>query len=170
MKTCPFCCEEIHHSTTFGKSYSRALPFPNSTAESVLLGITTWLTWTVPPLESETERPNRISTVSFQRLMSIISARREAKTAQTSAVHQLVRFNVYNFGEKSIALCAVALKTLDGDSLSCELVPSVVVRAGARYPLMVEVTEGPVAEAVNIEVEHIVGQRLWVEAPLLPKP
>jgi hypothetical protein len=35
---------------------------------------------------------------------------------------------------------------------------------------MVEVTEGPVAEAVGIEVEHIVGQRLWVEAQLLPNP
>jgi hypothetical protein len=104
--------------------------------------------------------------------MSIWS-RLEVKSEQTAAAdgaHQLVRFNVCNFGGKSVTLCAIALKSLNGDTFTCELVPSVVVQAGAHYPLIVEVTVGPVAEAVDIEVEHLVGQRLWVTAQMLPKP
>jgi hypothetical protein len=81
-----------------------------------------------------------------------------------------VRFNVYNFGDQSVTLCAIALKSLGGETLTCELVPSLVVRPGARHPLLAEVTAGPVAEAVDIEVEHPLGRRLWVEAQVLPRP
>jgi hypothetical protein len=84
--------------------------------------------------------------------------------------HQLVRFNVYNFGEHSVTLCAIALRSVGGEMLTCGLVPPLVVRPGARHPLLAEVTAGPVAQAVDMEVEHLVGRRRWVEAQVLPTP
>lgn len=134
----------------------------------VLLAVTTWLTWTIRPTQNDTEWLSRISVVSYDRLRSI-GARLEVSEQSAVDAHQLVRFNVYNFGEQSVTVCALALRSLSGETLTCELAPSLVVRAGARHPLMVEVTTGPVGESVDIEVEHRVGQRLWVSAQLLPR-
>jgi hypothetical protein len=142
-----------------------------------LLGITMWITWTLRPARNRSaplsaNAAPRILMVSPQRLKSI-GSRLELEIEQTAATagpHQLVRFNVYNFGEQSVTLCAIALKSLGGETLTCELVPSLVVRPGARHPLLAEVTAGPVAEAVDVEVEHLVGRRLWVEAHMLPRP
>ena len=140
----------------------------------VLLGITMWLAWTVRPGQDGSEQfsPDRaapLSIVSIRRLMSI-GPRLEAKTGTEAAagVHELVRFNVCNFGDESVTLCAIALKSLSGETLGCELVPSVVIAPGARYPLMAEVTV-PVAEGVDIQVDHFAGQRLWVSAHMLPR-
>lgn len=143
----------------------------------VLLAVTMWLTWTVRAEPNDTEhlsanRAARISIVSPQRLQRI-GSRLEVKIGQagaTGGAHQLVRFNVFNFGEQSVTVCAIALRSLGGETLTCELVPSLVVGPGARYPLLAEVTTGPVAEAVDIEVEQIAGQRLWVSAQVLPRP
>jgi hypothetical protein len=85
-------------------------------------------------------------------------------------VHQLVRFNVYNFGEQSATLCAIALTSLSGERLNWELVPRLVVRKEARHPLMFEMTAGPVAQIVDIEVGHVAGPQLWVSPQLLPSP
>ena len=178
MKTCPFCGEKIRDPASVCKTCGRDLPVQKSGPVSpVLLGVTLWLTWTVRPTQNGSERlsPDTaapILIVSPQRLMSI-GSRLEVQTEQTAAAggaHQLVRFNVYNFGEQSLTLCAIALKSLSGETLSCELVPSLVVRPGTRHPFMAEVTAGPVAEGVDIEVEHLVGQRLWASAQLLPRP
>jgi hypothetical protein len=126
MKTCAFCSDEIHHAATFCKSYSCALPFPDSMPSApLLLGITMWLTWTVRPTQSASERLAQdaaapISIVSYRRLMSI-GSRLEVKAEPTQVpmgTHQLVRFNVYNLGEASMTLCAVALKTLNGEASS----------------------------------------------------
>jgi hypothetical protein len=145
---------------------SRAVP-------PVLLAITVWLTWTVSSAPDDTERLSanraaRISMVSPHRLMAI-GSRLEVKTGQTAA-HQLVRLNVYNFGDESVTLCALALRNLDRETLACELAPALVVRPGARHPLLAEVTAGPVAEGVELEVEHSAGGRQWVSAQLLPRP
>ena len=138
----------------------------------ILLALTMWLTWTIRPVVNGSDvvvnTSGRVSSVSLQRLREL-GSRLEADSdrAATDKVHQLVRFNLYNFGEESVIVRAIALKTLRGENLSCELVPSVVVEAGARYPVMVEVTWGPVAEAADIEVD-IRGRRLWISARGLP--
>jgi hypothetical protein len=136
-----------------------------------------WITWTLRPTPNHGEpvpanAAPRILIVSPQRLRNI-GSRLELESEQTAATdrsHQLVRFNVYNFGEQSLTLCAIALRSLGGETLTCELVPSLVIRAGARHPLLTEVTAGPVAEAVDIEVEYLAGRRRWVEAQVLPRP
>lgn len=83
-------------------------------------------------------------------------------------VHQLVRFNICNLGEQPTTAYTIALKDQVGETLSCELVPPVVIASGARYPVVVEVAAGPVAKAVDIEVKHVAGQRFWVSTQLLP--
>ena len=50
------------------------------------------------------------------------------------------------------------------DVLRCEVAPSVVVWAGARYPFMLEVGTGLVLETVDIQVERVTGERAWVSA------
>lgn len=133
-----------------------------------------WLTWTIRPVVDGSDvvenMSGRISSVSLQRLREL-GSRLEANSdgaATDVKVHQLVRFNLYNFGVESVVVRAIALKTPRGENLSCELVPSVVVAAGARYPVMVEVMSGPVAEAADIEVD-LRGRRLWVSARGLPR-
>jgi hypothetical protein len=143
----------------------------------VLLGITMWVTWTLRPTQNDTaplaaNAAPRISMVSPQRLKRIgswIEPKSEHHDRARES-HHLVRFNVYNFGNESVTLHAIALKTLDGETLTCELVPALVVRSGARHPLLAEVTSGPVAEAVEIEAEPVVGRRLWVDVRVLPRP
>jgi hypothetical protein len=143
----------------------------------VLLGITTWLTWTVRPVQSGVGQAREnaaisLSIVSLQRLMELASRLQGSieGTAASFGLHQLVRFNVYNFAEEPATVCAVALKTIGGETLRCELVPSVVVQAGARYPFMFEILTGPVAEGVDMQVEQTSGQRVWVSAHCLPRP
>jgi hypothetical protein len=128
-----------------------------------------WLTWTVRPAENDRERPSRISAVSYERLRNI-GSRLEVSDQSAVDAHQFVRFNVYNLGEQSVTVCAIALKSLSGERLTCELVPSLVIRPGARHPLMAEVTAGPVAKAADIQVEKVVGRKLWVSAQWLPRP
>ena len=172
LKRCPFCGDEIQDRCLICESCGSDLHAEESvTALPVLLGITMWLTWPVRPAKNNSERLSRISIVSYQRLRDIGSRLgvKNERPAAPGGSHQLVRFNVYNFGEQAVSLCAVALKTLAGQTLSCELIPSLVVGPGARYPLLTEITTGPVAEAVDIQVEHALGHRLWVSAQPLPR-
>ena len=139
----------------------------------ILLALTMWLTWTIRPVQSGGDVAEHVSgpvcSVSLQRLRELASrlAANSDGVSTDVTVHQLVRFNLYNFGEESVLVRAIALKTLRGESLNCELVPSVVVAAGTRYPVMVEVTRGPVVEAADIEVD-IRGLRFSVSARGLP--
>jgi hypothetical protein len=132
-----------------------------------------WLTWTIrPDLNASTRVDNpgvQMSSVSLQRLKEL-SSRLEvnAEGDATVQLHQLVRFNLYNFGEQSVTVDAIGLQNLRGEPLSCELVPSIVVGTGARHPVMVEVMNGPVAEAAQVAVD-VCGQRTWVRAQYLPR-
>ncbi len=113
MNTRSFCGEENRDAAIVCKACGRDLPVPKFMPVSpVLLGVTVWHAWKVRPTQNGSERlpPNaaaRIFIVSPQRLMSI-GSRLEVKTEQTAAAagaHELVRFNVYNFGERSVTLC-----------------------------------------------------------------
>jgi len=138
----------------------------------ILLTVTIWLTWAIRSVQNGSEHANAdspISNVSLQRLRELAS-RIEPNSSGTVTdrhIHQLVRFNVYNFGAQSVTLHAIALKNLHGETLCCELAP-VAVAAGARYPMLFEVMKGPVYEAAEIEVE-VRGRRLWVLARALPR-
>jgi hypothetical protein len=79
------------------------------------------------------------------------------------------RFNLLNLGGDPATVCAIALRG-KGEVLRCEVVPSVVVRAGARYPFALEVRTGLVSEAVDIQVENGTAERAWVSASRLPSP
>ena len=84
-------------------------------------------------------------------------------------VHHLLRFNRLNLGGDPATVCAIALSG-KGEVLRCEVVPSVVVRAGARYPFALEVRTGLVSEDVDIQVDSGTGVRAWVSASCLPSP
>jgi hypothetical protein len=135
-----------------------------------------WLTWAIRSVQDGSARVTEnagadLSSVSLHRLKELGSRldTNSDRSVTDVEVHQLVRFNLYNFGEQSATVSAIALRTLRGETLSCELVPAVVVAAGARYPMMVEAMGGPVAEGADIEVD-VGRRRLWVSAQALPRP
>jgi hypothetical protein len=146
----------------------------------MLLGLTMWLAWTVRPtvnpdhrLADTPQETGPIANMSYEYLMSIASrlAPESDRAASSGHVHQLIRFNVCNFGPQSVTLRAVAVNTTGGDTLSCELVPPPVVQPGARYPLCLSVTVGPVLpERAEIEAEDVAGRRQWLSPRLLPNP
>jgi hypothetical protein len=141
----------------------------------VLFGITKWLTWAVRPIQTEADQAKEatvslLAVVSPQRLMELIPLL--GATADAGAdleVHHLLRFNLLNLGADPATVCAIALRG-KGEVLRCEVAPSVVVRAGARYPFALEVRTGLVSEAVDIEVERGTRERAWVSASCLPSP
>ena len=135
-----------------------------------------WLTWAIRSVQDGSARVTGntgadLTSVSLQRLGEL-GLRLETSSDRSVTdveVHQLVRFNLFNFGEQPVTVIAIALTTLRGETLSCELVPAVVVAAGARYPMMVETMGGPVAEGADFEVD-VGSRRLWVSAQALPRP
>jgi hypothetical protein len=142
----------------------------------VLFGITRWLTWAIRPIQAEAGQEAKKTPVSLpavvspQRLMELaplLEATPELRSGLD--VHQLLRFNLLNLGGDPATVCAIALKA-NREVLRCEVAPSVVVRAGARYPFMLEVRTGLVSEAVDIQVERGTGERTWVSASCLPSP
>jgi hypothetical protein len=141
-----------------------------------LFGITKWLTWAVRPIRTEPGRAQEaavglLAVVSPQRLMELVplvDATAEGG-ADLEGHHLLLRFNLLNLGGDPATVCAIALKGR-GEVLRCEVVPSVVVGAGARYPFALEVRTGLVSEAVDIQVESGTGERAWVSASCLPSP
>jgi hypothetical protein len=142
----------------------------------VLFGITKWLKWAVRPIHTEAGQAKEAAislpaVVSPQRLMELVPLLEETTVTPGGGpeVHQLLRFNLLNLGGDPATVCAIALRG-DREVLRCEVAPSVVVRAGARYPFMLEVRAGLVSEAVDIQVEHATGERAWVSASCLPSP
>jgi len=131
-----------------------------------------WLTWKIrpDPNSSDIDGPGRVqmSSVSWQRLKELSSRFEPSAERNVSGHHQLVRFNLYNFGERPVVVCAIGLPNTRGERLHCETVPSIVVAAGGRYPMMIEVMNGPIKEVAEIAVK-INGQRLWVATQSLPK-
>jgi hypothetical protein len=144
-------------------------------ASPVLFGITKWLTWAVRSIRTEAGQAREaavslLAVVSPQRLRDLVPLL--DATAEGGAdleVHHLLRFNLLNLGGDPATVCAIALRG-KGEVLRCELVPSVVVRAGARYPFALEVRTGLVSEAVDIQVESGTGERAWVFSILSPEP
>ena len=135
-----------------------------------------WMTCTIRPVQREGESIVNdvgacLAPVSVQRLRELGPRLLETtdRTVTPTGDHQLVRFNLYNLGEEPVTVCAVAVRSLRGERLSCELLPRPVVAAGARYPIALEVGNGPVDEAVDVEVTAR-GHGVWVSAPLLPRP
>ena len=132
-------------------------------------GVTKWLTWAVRPIRTEGDQAQEaavslLAVVSPQRLMELIPLL--DATAEGGAdveVHHLLRFNLLNLGGDPATVCAIALRG-KGEVRRCEVVPSVVVRAGARYPFALEVRTGVVSEAVDIQVASSTGERTWVSA------
>ena len=142
-------------------------------ASPVLFGITRWLTWAVRPIQTEADQAKEDAVtfpavVSYRRLMELAPLL-EATGAPGGGleVHQLLRFNLLNLGGDPATVCAIALRA-NLEVLHCEVAPSVVVRAGARYPFMLEVRTGLMSEAVDIQVERGTGERLWVSASCFP--
>jgi hypothetical protein len=142
------------------------------TNSEILLAVTMWLTWAIRPDPNSSDIDGhggvQMSSVSLQRLKELSSRFEPSAERNVSGYHQLVRFNLYNFGERSVVVCAIGLPNTRGETLRCETVPSIVVASGARYPMMVEVMNGPIKELVEIAVD-INGQRLWVATQSLPK-
>lgn len=131
-----------------------------------------WLTWAIrpDPNSAEIDPPvdSQMLSVSFQRLKELGSRLAPRAQREVNAGHQLVRFNLHNFGEQPVVVSAMELQNLRRETLHCEVVPSIVVAAGARYPMMVEVLNGPIQEVARIAVD-MDGQRLWVATQSLPK-
>jgi len=137
-----------------------------------LLAVTMWLTWTIrpDPASSDIDRHvgTQMSSVSFQRLKELSTRLAPGTERTVEGLHQLVRFNLYNFGEQPVIVRAIGLPNIRGETLRCELIPSVAVAAGARYPMMVEVMNGPIQELAQVAIDTD-GQRLWVATQSLPK-
>jgi hypothetical protein len=138
----------------------------------ILLAVTMWLTWAIrpDPNSAEIDPPvdSQMLSVSFQRLKELGSRLAPRAQRDVNAGHQLVRFNLYNFGEQSVVVSAMALPNARGETLHCEVAPSIVVAAGARYPMIFEVLNGPIQEVAQIAVE-MNGRRSWVATQSLPK-
>ena len=134
----------------------------------VLLAVPMWRTWSIHAVEQD-DVPVTISTVAVTRLRQLeprLHSNSELGTGRDA--HQLVRFNILNLSEQPVTITAVALTTVHGERLVCDVVPPILVAPDARYPIVVEVTRGPVNEAVQVEVDTS-GQRLWVPAQFLPQ-
>jgi hypothetical protein len=141
----------------------------------VLFGITMWFTLEVRPIQTEAGQANEaevslLAVVSPRRLMELAPLlKATAKPGGGRDVHQLLRFNLLNLGGDPATVCAIALRG-NCEVLRCEVAPSVVVRAGARYPFMLEVRARLVSEDVDIQVERGTGERAWFPASCLPTP
>ena len=141
----------------------------------MLFGITKWFTWAVRPIQTEAGQAKQAAVslpalVSYQRLKELVPLLEAgAEPGGGREVHHLLRFNLLNLGDGPATVCAIALRG-NREVIRCEVAPSVVVRAGARYPFMLEVRTGFVSEAVDIQVEHGAGERAWVSASCLPSP
>jgi hypothetical protein len=142
-------------------------------ASPALFGITWWFTWAVRPIPIEAGHTKEaavslLAVVSYQRLMELAPLlEATAERGGSLDVHQLLRFNLLNLGGDPATVCAIALRG-NREVLRCEIAPSVVVRAGARYPFMLEVRAGLVSEAVEVQIERGIGERAWVSASCLP--
>ena len=90
-----------------------------------------------------------------------------ATMANRDHVCQLVRVNICNIGNEPVALHAFALNSAAGETLPCELLPSVTLRPGARHPICAEVVSELVAAAIELDVERADGSRHWVRAQTL---
>jgi hypothetical protein len=129
LKKCPFCAEEIQDAAVVCTHCGRTQAAPDPTpVAKVLLGLTMWLAWTVRPMVNPEQRlagtpqeTGPIASVSYK-LMGIASrlGPEGGRTASSGHVHQLIRFNVCNFGPQSVTLRAVAVNTTGGDTLSCD--------------------------------------------------
>jgi hypothetical protein len=144
-------------------------------ASPVLFGITKWFTWAIRPVPIEAGQAkdaavSLLAVVSYPRLTELAPLL-EPTSARGGRldVHQLLRFNLLNLGGDPANVCAIALRG-NREVLRCEIAPSVVVRAGARYPFMLEVGTRLVSEAVDVQVERGTGERAWVSASCLPSP
>jgi hypothetical protein len=144
-------------------------------ASPVLFGITMWFTLEVRPFQTEAGQAKEaevslLAVVSHRRLMELAPLlRATAEPGGGLDVHQLLRFNLLNLGGDPATVCAIALRG-NREVLRCEVAPSVVVRAGARYPFMLEVRTRLVSEDVDIQVERVTGERAWFSASCLPSP
>jgi hypothetical protein len=137
----------------------------------VLLAVPMWMTWTIRPGQDGDANPPTnnavpIAMVSWARLQEL-GPRLSIGTSRSGPhVHELVRFNLYNFGEQSITVCRLCLRSIRGESFECDITPPVAVSAGERYPFLAEVRFGPVAETVQVEVD-VHDRRAWVTAQRL---
>jgi hypothetical protein len=144
-------------------------------ASPVLFGITKWLTWPVRPIQTEAGQAKEaavslLAVVSPQRVMELAPLLgATAEPGGSLEVHQLLRFNLLNLGGDPATVCAIALRG-NREVLHCDVAPSVVVRAGATYPFILEVRTWLASEAVDIQVEGGTGERAWVLASCLPSP
>ena len=141
----------------------------------MLLAVTMWMAWTVRSAqkmggtEASENLTEQISIVSPQRLRELgPRLETELERMPPSEVHQVIRFNLYNFGERPITVASVELTSLASHTLPCKLTPSVVIAPGARWPVMVETMKGPVGEVVRVEVD-VRGRRSWVSVQSLPR-
>ena len=140
----------------------------------MLLGITKRFTWAVRPISTEIgaseAEADPLSVVSFQRLSELRPRLQEVpEGAGRGEHHQLLRFNLLNLGDKQVTVCAIAVTSAGQEMLRCQVVPPVIVRAGARYPFMLEIRTGLGSEAVDIQVERAPDDRVWVSAAGLPR-
>jgi len=112
----------------------------------VLLAVTMWQTWplTGPSTDRElTPAPAEpcirlVSPAGLGRMATRFAFGR-ATMANRDHVCQLVRVNICNIGNEPVALHAFALNSAAGETLPCELLPSVTLRPGARHPICAEV-------------------------------
>lgn len=133
-----------------------------------MLAVTMWMTWTIRGADTELADP--WAPVSLQRLKEIgphLVNDAHYAGKQTGS-HQLVRFNLYNFGEQPVSVFAIALTNLRGERLNYPLLSAVSVSAGARQPFSAEVTRGPVLLGAEVAVEDGAGQRHWISVHPLP--
>ena len=151
------------------------MSYASYVASPVLLGITKWFRWTLRPLKDDIPLARQMAvplTVVFPQRLIELGSRLQAYTEGVCSAHQfhqLLRFNLYNFGEARTTVCAVAVTNAGGETLRCEVVPPVVLEPGARYPFMFEVVTTTVrSEEVGIQVEQEAGQYVWVSARSLP--
>jgi hypothetical protein len=139
----------------------------------VLLAVTMWQTW--PLIGPSIDRDLTLALVEpCVRLVSPALPGRMAtrfafgrRHGDARHVYQLVRVNICNIGNEPLALRAFALNSTAGETLPCELVPSVTLRPGSRHPICAEVVSQLVAAAIELDVERADGSRCWVRAQTL---
>ena len=144
------------------------------TDSPVLLAVTMWQTWPLigPSIDQEStpapvEPCIRLVWPAVLGRMATRFAFGRATISNRDHVYQLVRVNICNIGNQPIALHAFALNSTAGETLPCELVPSVTLRPGARHPICAEVASALVAAAIELDVERADGSRGWVRAQTL---
>ena len=144
------------------------------TDSPVLLAVTMWQTW--PLIGPSTDQESMPAPVKpcirlvWPAVLGRMAARfafGRATMANRDHGYQLVRVNICNIGNEPLALHAFALNTTAGETLPCELVPSVTLRPGARHPICAEVVSELIAAAIELDVERTDGSRRWVRAQTL---